>query len=322
MYEITRRGLIISSAAAAAAALGLNGRLAFLGVAHAQAAVERGYHRYNVGSIEVTALYDGVWERAHDPGFIKNASVDQTKAALAAAGLPTEFVPVPFTPNLVKTGGKLVLVDTGTGGQTGGPKAGLMMKHLAAAGVDPAAINVILISHFHGDHISGLVTKAPENRVVFPNAEIFVPAVEYAFWADPNIDRLPEARRPLAKRVQEVFPLLKDKLHQFEGDKELLPGIRPIASHGHTPGHTSFHISSGSDQLIILGDVTNIPALFVRNPGWQAVFDQDAAMAEETRRKLFDRIVADKTMVAGYHFPFPAAGRIARDGDGYAFIAA
>jgi glyoxylase-like metal-dependent hydrolase (beta-lactamase superfamily II) len=322
MFEMTRRDLIVSSAAAAAAAFGLNGRVAFLGVAHAQTAMERGYHRYSVGSIEVTALYDGVWERAHDPAFIKNATVEETKAALAAAGLPTDIIPIPFTPNLVKTGGRLVLVDSGTGGQLGGPKAGMMMKHLAAAGADPAAVNVILISHFHGDHISGLMTKAPENKPVFPNAEIFVPAVEFKYWADPAVERLPEGRRPLAKRVQEMFPLMKDKVHLFEGDKELVPGIRPIDSPGHTPGHTSFHISSGNDQLIILGDVTNIPALFVRNPGWQAAFDQDANMAEATRRKLLDRVAADKVMVTGYHFPFPAAGRIAKDGQGYMFTPA
>jgi len=322
MYQVTRRDLILSSAAAAAV-LGLNGRVAFLGAAHAQAAMDRGFHSYKIGSIEVTALYDGVWEKAHDPAFIKNASVDETKAALAAAGLPTDFVPIPFTPNLVKTGGQVTLIDTGTGGQTGGPKAGMFMKHLAAAGVDPGSVNHILISHFHPDHIFGLMTKAPENKPVFPNAVLHVPAVEYKFWMDPaGIDKMAEARRPLAKRVQEMFPLMKDKVQVYEGDKEVIPGIRPIDSPGHTPGHTSYHVSSGSDQLIVLGDVTHIPALFVRNPGWHAGFDQDAATAEATRRKLLDRAVADKTMVAGYHFPFPAAGKIAKDGNGYAFVPA
>src|SRR5512139_1676825 len=199
MYEISRRDLILSSAAAAAV-LGLNGRVAFLGAAHAQAAMDQGFHRYKVGSIEVTALYDGVWEKAHDPAFIKDVTVDQTKAALAAAGLPTEFVSVPFTPNLVRTGGQVTLIDTGTGGQTGGPKAGMFMKHLAAAGVDPGSVNHILISHFHSDHIFGLMTKAPENKVVFPNAVIHVGAAEYKLWMDPAIERLPEGRRPLAKR--------------------------------------------------------------------------------------------------------------------------
>ena len=319
MYEITRRDLIISSAAAAAL-LGLNGRVAFIGTAHAQKAMEQGFHRYKVGDIEITALYDGVWEKGHDPGFIKDVTVDQTKAALAAAGLPSEFVPIPFTPSAVKTGGKIVLFDTGTGsGQTGGPKAGTFMKHLAAAGIAAGAVNVIIISHFHADHIFGLMTKAPENKPVFPNAEIYVPAVEYKFWMDPAIERLPEGRRPLARRVQEIFPLLKAKVHQFEGDKELVPGVRPIFAPGHTPGHTAFHVSSGKDQLIMLVDTTNIPALFVRNPGWHAVFDQDAATAEATRRKLLDRVVADKVTITGYHFPFPAVGTIARDGSGYAF---
>jgi glyoxylase-like metal-dependent hydrolase (beta-lactamase superfamily II) len=323
MYEITRRDLILSSAAAAAL-LGLNGRVAFIGAAQAQTAIAQGFHRYRVGSIEVTALYDGVWERPHDPGFIRNATVDQTKAALAAAGLAPDFVPIPFTPNLVKTGGRLVLIDTGTGGgQTGGPKAGTLMKHLAAVGIEAGAIQAILISHFHPDHIFGLMTKAPENRAVFPNAEILVPAAEYKFWMDPAIiEKLPEARRPLAKRIQEMFPLVADKVRLFEGDKELLPGIRAISAPGHTPGHTAFHVSSGRDQLVVLGDTTNIPALFVRNPGWHAVFDQDALMAEATRRKLLDRVAADKTMVAGYHFPFPAAGAIAKDGTGYAFVPA
>jgi glyoxylase-like metal-dependent hydrolase (beta-lactamase superfamily II) len=319
MYEISRRDLILSSAAAAAV-LGLNSRVAFLGVAHAQTAMERGFHRYNVGSIEVTALYDGVWEKAHDPNFIKGVSVDETKAALAAAGVAPDFVPIPFTPNLVKTGGQVVLIDTGTGGQAGGPKAGMFMKHLAAAGVDPGSVNHVIISHFHADHIFGLMTKAPENKAVFPNAVVHVPAVEYKFWMDPGIERLPEARRPLAKRAQEMFPLMKVQI--FDGDKEVVPGIRPIDSPGHTPGHTSFQVTSGQDQLIVLGDVTNIPALFVKNPGWQAAFDQDAPTAEATRRKLLDRVVADKTLVTGYHFPFPAAGRITKDGNGYAFIPA
>jgi glyoxylase-like metal-dependent hydrolase (beta-lactamase superfamily II) len=319
MYEMTRRDLIISSAAAAAV-LGLDGRVAFLGTAHAQQTMEQGFHRYRVGDIEITALSDGHFEKPHDPGFIKNATVDQTKAALAAAGLPTEFVMIPFTPNAVKTGGKVVLIDTGTGsGQFGGPKADAFMKHLAAAGINADAVGVIIVSHFHADHIFGLMTKAPENKPVFPNAEILVPAVEYKFWMEGPIEGIPEGRRPLARRIREIFPLLKARVHQFEGDRELVPGVRPIFAPGHTPGHTAFHVSSGKDELIVLSDTTNIPALFARNPGWHVVFDQDAPTAEATRRRLLDRVVADKVTVTGYHFPFPAVGTIAKDSSGYAF---
>lgn len=323
MHEISRRDMIISSAVTAGL-LGLNGPMAFIGVANAQAQRDQGFHRFSIGSIEVTAVYDGIWEKAHDPGFIQNATVDETKAALAAAGLTTDFVPIPFTPYVVKVGGQLVLVDSGTGGgQTGGPKAGIFMKNLAAAGIDVGEIKTILISHFHPDHISGLMTKAPENKPVFPNAVIHVPAVEYNFWMDPAvIEKLPEARRPLAKRIQEMFPLMKAQVSQFGGDKEVVPGFRPIDAAGHTPGHTAFHVSSGKDQLILLGDTTNNPALFVKHPGWHAVFDQDAAMAEATRRRLLERAVADKAAVAAFHFPFPAVGTISKDGQGYAFTPA
>lgn len=320
MFEISRRDLIISSAATAAV-LGLNGRMAFIGVAKAQAQMNQGFHRFSVGGIEVTAVYDGIWEKAQDPSFISNATVDETKAALSAAGMPTDFVPIPFTPYVVKTGGQLVLVDSGTGGgQTGGPKAGIFMKNLAAAGIKVEDIKTILISHFHPDHISGLMSKAPENKPVFPNAVIHVPTDEYTFWMDPAvIEKLPEARRPLAKRIQEMFPLMKAQISQFTGDKEVVPGIRPIEAKGHTPGHTAYHVSSGKDQLILLGDTANNPALFLKHPGWHAVFDQDAAMAEATRRRLLDRAVADKTAVAAFHFPFPAVGTISKDGEGYAF---
>ncbi|HSB82042.1 MAG TPA: MBL fold metallo-hydrolase [Candidatus Methylomirabilis sp.] len=323
MFEISRRDLILSSAATAAV-LGLKGHMAFIGVADAQTRGEQGFHRFSVGSIEVTAVYDGIWEKAHDPGFIGNATVDETKAALAAAGQPTDFVPIPFTPYVVKTGGQLVLVDSGTGGgQTGGPKAGVFMKNLAAAGIDAGEIKSILITHFHPDHISGLMTKAPENKPVFPNAVIHVPSTEFSFWTDPAvIEKLPEARRPLAKRIQEMFPLMKTQVSQFGGDKEVVSGIRPIEANGHTPGHTAFHVSSGKDQLILLGDTANNPALFLKHPGWHAVFDQDAAMAEATRRRLLERAVADKTAVAAFHFPFPAVGSISKDGDGYAFTPA
>ncbi len=322
MFEISRRDLIVS-AAVTAATLGLNGRLAFIGVANAQEAKEQSFQRFRLGSIEITAIYDGIWEKPQDPGFIKNATVDQTKEALAAAGLPTNFVPIPFTPYFVKAGEQVVLVDTGTGGQIGGPKAGMFMKNLAAAGLHPEEIKTVLITYFHPDHIFGLMTKGPEDKPLFPNAVIHVPDYEYTYWTDPAvIGKLPEGLQPLAKRIQEMFPLLKSRVSRFAGDKEVVPGFRPIDAPGHTPGHTAFHVSADADQLILLADTTNIPALFVKHPGWHVAFDMDPVKAEASRRRLLDRVVTDKTMVAGYHFPFPAVGTISKDGSGYAFTLA
>jgi glyoxylase-like metal-dependent hydrolase (beta-lactamase superfamily II) len=210
----------------------------------------------------------------------------------------------------------MILCDSGTGGQVQ-PTAGKMMAQMKAAGIDPGKIDTILISHFHPDHIFGLMEKET-NKPVFPNAEIIVSDVEYKFWTDPAvIDRLPEARKGLARRIQAVFPTWKN-IKQVSGEPEVAPGIRFVNAPGHTPGHRAFHLASGTGQLMISNDTAYVPALVVANPGWHGQYDQDPATAEASRRKLLDRVIADKILICGYHFPFPGAGRISRDGAGYA----
>jgi glyoxylase-like metal-dependent hydrolase (beta-lactamase superfamily II) len=116
--------------------------------------------------------------------------------------------------------------------------------------------------------------------------------------------------------MRRVFDALGRKVTQYEADKEVAPGIRSVATYGHTPGHTSFIVASGNDTLFVQSDVTNLP-LFVRNPGWHLMFDQDANMAETTRRKVYDMLAADRMMVQGFHYPFPAHAYIEKSGDGY-----
>jgi len=273
-----------------------------------------------VGDIEVFSLYDGVWEKPHDEAFIKGANVEETKAALKAGGLTDAHVPVPFTTLAVKTGGRLVLIDTGTGsGQTGGPKAGLLTQSMAAAGLDPKDVKTIIISHFHGDHIFGLMAK-DTNAQTFPEAEIIVPAAELKWWTQP-VDSIPQPRRALAQRVQATLTGWKN-IKPVDGEADLVPGIRAIPAHGHTQGHTAHLISSGGAQLIATADITNVQTLFVKHPDWQPAFDHVPDLAVETRRKLFERAIADKAMVAGYHWGLPNVGTISKDGNGYALTAA
>ena len=315
MPKLSRRDVVAT--AGLAAAFGLASRVALIAPAHAQktAAPATPFHKYTVGTFECTAVYDGIWEKPHDPAFIKNASLDEVKAALRAAGQTDEFVPIPFTPLVMSTGRDLVLFDSGTGGQVQ-PTAGRLLDNMKAAGIDPAKVTKVMISHFHPDHIFGLMQKET-NAQVFPNAEIVVSSAEYRFWADPAVvEKLPEPRRPLARRIQATFPTWKN-VRQVDGEAEVAPGIRTIAAPGHTPGHIAFHIASGGAQLIYSGDTFYQPALSLATPHWQGVFDQDGPLAEKSRRAVAERIVADKVMVAGYHFPWPGAGMLARDGAGY-----
>ncbi len=311
MQSISRRGFVIS-AATAGAAFGLDGPLEFVGQAFGQAATGPEVVKFKVGNVEVIQLYDGVWEKAHDEKFIRNANLDQTKAALKAGGLTDAHVPITFTVTAVRTPAGLVLIDSGTGAQLA-PTAGNITKNnlWKAAGIDPAEVTNILISHFHGDHISGLMAK-DTNAPIFPKAQIHVSAAEYKFWTNPSVTA------GAAKRIQAVFPGWKN-IRQYEGEIEVVPGIRAVSTPGHTAGHTSYHIGSGSQQLIVAGDVTNIRALNLTNPGWHLAFDADPVLAEANRRKFFDRAIADKATLTGYHWGMPGAGTIAKDGNGYSF---
>ncbi len=187
------------------------------------------------------------------------------------------------------------------------------------SGIDPKSVNTIIISHFHGDHIFGLMEK-DTNAQVFPNAEIIVPAAELKWWTQP-VDAIPQPRQGLAKRIQATLPSWKN-VKVVDGEADLVPGVRAIPTHGHTQGHTSHLISSGNQQLFLTADVTNIQSLFVRHPDWQAAFDHVPDEAIATRKKVFDRAIADKMMVAGYHWGLPNVGTIAKDGNGYAFTPA
>ena len=319
MIKTTRRQFLASSAGVAA--LGLTGQFAFLPSAQAADLRKKGHYSYKVGDIEVISIYDGVWQNDGFGGFAADVSEEQVKAALSSAGLTTDYIPVEFAFTVVKAGGKTILLDAGTGGQLA-PTAGLAAKGgLEAAGITPESVDTIMISHMHPDHIFGLMEK-DTNAQIFPDAELVVGETEYNYWTDPAlIPKLPERRQGLAKRIQATFPEWKN-VTQFKGEKELAPGIRAVESFGHTPGHVSFHISSGDDELLLIGDALIVPALFLANLDWQPAFDADKDQASATRKAIVDKAIADNMTIGGYHFGFPNAGKIEKDGDGHVFVPA
>jgi glyoxylase-like metal-dependent hydrolase (beta-lactamase superfamily II) len=319
--ELNRRTLLATaSAASAAALLGVPGAVSPAAAQTAPAGKQApAFYRYKVGSFEVTSVNDGVNRFPLPDTFVRNAKKDQVQAALAESYLPTDVMTIWFNPTLINTGSRLILIDTGLGDPKG--PIGHLKPNLAAAGVDMKSIDTVIISHFHGDHINGIRNGA--NELNFPNAEIMVPTVEWNFWmSDDNMNKAPEAMKGAFGNVRRVFKGLEDKVKKYDAGKEIASGLTTIATYGHTPGHISYALVNGNDRVLIQSDVTNNPHLFLKNPGWHVQFDMNGPEAEATRRKFYDMAAADKMLVAGFHFPFPATGYVEKVGTGYRLVPA
>jgi glyoxylase-like metal-dependent hydrolase (beta-lactamase superfamily II) len=311
MGEMTRRHMLVGAVAATAVAAA-QGRAA-------PVAQAPGFYRYRLGDLTLTAINDGVWHRPMEPDFVRNAAPAEVRAAMAEAFMPLDgTLPLPFTALVVDNGTRRVLIDTGTGGQIA-PTARMLETNLAAAGFAPKSIDLILISHFHPDHINGIKTK--DDALVFPKAEIAVPAAEWRYWMDDaHLARATGTQRLYLLNARRIFRNIAGDVRRFEPEREVAAGIFAISASGHTPGHTAFAVVSGDRTMLVLSDTTSHPWLFCRHPEWQPVFDMDGPQAVATRRRLLDRAVVDRMLVQGYHFPFPACGHIVRQGSGYDFL--
>jgi glyoxylase-like metal-dependent hydrolase (beta-lactamase superfamily II) len=313
MRPVSRRSFLTSSAFAAAAfAMPVDAKAPFAGTQGP------GVYRLKLGDFQLTALFDGVWYLPIDDKFVRNAGAAEVNQALAAAFLPPNVLPISFTALLVNTGSKLVLIDTGTAGQVA-DTAGSMLENLRTAGIDPRAVDTILISHFHPDHIDGIKTK--DGAKVFPNAEILVPEPEWDFWMnDANMAPAEGAVKRYFLNAHRIFRDIASEVRRFKPGAEVAPGIVSIPAFGHTPGHTAFAIHSGNQSMLSMSDTVRNPYLFARHPDWQPTFDMDGPLAVATRRQMLDRVVADRMLVQAYHFPFPACGHMAKTATGYDLV--
>jgi glyoxylase-like metal-dependent hydrolase (beta-lactamase superfamily II) len=233
-------------------------------------------------------------------------------------------VTIPFNPQLINTGGKLVLIDSGNGiaafDATKGA-VGRTLQNLAAAGVDPKSIDIVLMSHLHPDHTNGI--RAADGSMAFPNAEIMVPAKDWAFWmSDENAAKAQsnEMMKNYFANVKKIYNGIESKVTKYEWGKEVAPGITSIEAPGHTPGHTAFVVASGNSKILIQSDVTNIPEFFLRNPDWHVAYDVDPVQAQATRHKFYDMASAEKALVVGFHFTFPSIGHVEKDGNKYRLV--
>ncbi len=316
MHNLTlsRRGLFGGIAGATAlAAIGAPR----LSLAQTTPAAPPTFYDRRVGDMTITTLLDGYIPL----GLDVMVGVDAAAAAtdLTAAYLPPAGpIPTPINAYLIRSGDQLTLIDSGAAGAFG-PTTGRIATTLAAMGVDPAAINRVVLTHMHADHIAGLMAG---EAAAFPNASLHVAQTDLAFWTDEAIAAsAPEAAKMMFTLARAVAAAYGERVTPFDGDNvDLGGGLTSIAMPGHTVGHTGYRLSSGADQLIIWGDIVHMRALQFTTPDISITFDTDAALAVETRKKVMAMLATDKIAVTGSHLPFPSVGHVEVKGDAFAWV--
>jgi glyoxylase-like metal-dependent hydrolase (beta-lactamase superfamily II) len=291
---------------------------AWLPAAHAAAPQVRtqapGFYRVLLGDVEITAVSDGTVDTPLDT-LLTNTSAAHVKDVLAFHHLGTQ-VETSINAFLVNTGKQLVLIDTGAGASFG-THGGHLADSIRAAGYRPEDVDVVLLTHIHGDHSNGLTIAG---RAVFPNAEVVVAKGDADAWLNPaNRAKVrPESVHVVDEALAAFAPYRKaGRVRTFDGPGEVVPGIRAVPIPGHTPGHTMYELTAGGKTVRFIGDTVHAKDVQMAEPQITIRFDEDDAAARRQREALFADTAARGTIVAAPHTPFPGFGYIERNGNGY-----
>lgn len=308
----------------AAPALGLAAGAAVLPVGAGAAAPQKGvdrpsHYRFTVGDFEVTTFLDGAVQMpGPHPIFGENVTAEDVAGLAAENFLPADKMEIGFTVTLVNTGSELVLFDTGNGDTGRRPNAGRLVDRMAEAGVTPEQIDVVVITHFHGDHIGGLTEgDAP----VFPNARYVTGAAEYDFWSDEDL-LFDDSMQGRAQLVQRKVVPLAEKFTFIEPGAGVVSGIEAVDAAGHTPGHMAYHVEGGNGRLMIIADTSNHYVMSMQRPEWHVRFDMDKGAAVAARKAVLGQVAADRIPFVGYHMPTPSVGYLEALDGGFRYVPA
>jgi len=274
-------------------------------------------YEFKVGELSAWAVRDGALEFPNDQKvFGLGKTPEEVNAVLAAANLPTDKLSLGLQPLVVKSGDKVLLFDTGAAGNFG-PGNGLLTASLAEAGIEPASVTDIFISHVHGDHVGGLVNA--EGALAFPNATIHISKNEWKFLTTMK----PDLAKMLGLGTRDALvAAMKPKVDAFAPGAELVKGVvKAVDVKGHTPGHSAYRITSGTDSLLYVGDSMHHSVISVQKADWPMAFDADQKVGAASRVALVDELAKSGERVFAVHFPFPGVGKIQKQGDVASWVA-
>jgi glyoxylase-like metal-dependent hydrolase (beta-lactamase superfamily II) len=278
------------------------------------------WHRMMLGEAEVTIVSDGTLPLGPPKGTFVGVPDEEVKKMLTDNFLDPENVVLEQNSPIVNTGDKLILFDTGMGtSKAFGPTTGRQQKSMAEAGIKPADIDAVVLSHAHIDHIGGIV--GTDDKPLFPNAQYYITQSDFEFWIDEG-NKLADVWKPFVAHARKNLLPVRDRIVFIKDGQEFLPGVQAIAAPGHTVGHTIFTVSSAGKSFVFLGDLSHHPVLLLEKPRMEFSFDSDPKQAAATRVKLLDMIATNKLPVMSYHYAWPGFGNIAKAGDGFHYYPA
>lgn len=279
--------------------------------------VQAGYYQMQIGDIGIVALSDGTISQDFNQ-LLTNTKPGEVKK-LTDLNFQEPIVEASVNAYLFEVDGKLILVDAGTS-DLYGPSLGHLPASFAKAGYKPEDVDAILITHIHTDHTGGLMDG---DRRVFPNATVYVSQKEYDFWLTPdNYTNASKELKPYFEQaVLKMSPYVKaGKVKTFSYGKEIFPGVLPVASPGHTPGHSFYQVSSKGETIMFWGDIMHSAAVQFSDPDVTIVYDVDPKTAASARKKAFSEAAKGKFWIAADHLSFPGIGHIRQNGKGYSWF--
>lgn len=277
------------------------------------------YFRFTLGETRLTILSDGYFSLPTD-GTGVNADPAEVQAFLTRHFLSPQMGYSHTNHLLIEKGDAVILVDVGSGNRFF-DTVGKLLENMEAAGIDPASVTHVVITHAHPDHIWGI--RDDFDEPIFPDAQYFLGQVEHDYWMqDDLVNQVPPNDQQFV--LGAVNSITADGLdwNLVQDGDEIVPGVRVIDTPGHTVGHMSVVLEDGDKQLIALGDSMSHAYLSFQRPTWYNGFDHDGDLTVQTRMRLLDMCAADRIAVIGYHFPFPGVGHVLREGDSYSFVPA